>query len=41
MLLSLLNVIIVRLISTFMVFNSIVAEHLNQNKLSRDYGRMV
>ena len=39
--LSILTVVIVRLISTFMVFNSIVAEHLNQNKLSRDYGRMV
>ena len=39
--LSLINVVIVRLISTFMVFNSIVAEHLSQNKLSRDYRRIV
>lgn len=39
--LSLINFVIVRLISTFMVFNSIVAEHLSQKKLIRDYRQIV
>lgn len=33
---SLLNVLVVRLIATFMVFNSIVAEHLSASKRSRE-----
>jgi p-aminobenzoyl-glutamate transporter AbgT len=35
------NVIVVRLIATFMVFNSIVAEHLSQSKKSKEHSLMV
>jgi hypothetical protein len=35
---SLMNVFIVRLIATFMVFNSIVAEHLTNYRRSLEVG---
>jgi ABC-type branched-subunit amino acid transport system permease subunit len=39
MFLCLINVIIVRLIATFMVFNTIVTEHLALSSISRKFGK--
>jgi hypothetical protein len=41
MFLTLINVIIVRLIATFMVFNTIVTEHLALSTSSKNNGKIV